>query len=146
MIDGTEKPEIPLKFAKRSRDTKNLAISRDFLGYSKLIFLFFVLYHFMLSGNFYCGSEIRNGIFWGINFGPVMFLFFFWSPRDFFGFGFCPPCDYPCHLKSGVPPLGWVKLKRTLNFSHFPSQVTLYLSDWKLCGGEQWKNQTFFRP
>ena len=32
MIDGTEKPKIPLKFAKRSRDTKNLAISRDFLG------------------------------------------------------------------------------------------------------------------
>ena len=76
MIDGTEKPEIPLKFAKRSRDTKNLAISRDFLGYSKLIFLFFVLYHFMLSGNFYCGSEIRHRIFWGINFGPVMFFFF----------------------------------------------------------------------
>ena len=45
MIDGTEKPEIPLKFAKRSRDTKNLAIIRDFWGYSKLIFLFFVLYH-----------------------------------------------------------------------------------------------------
>ena len=49
MIDGTEKPKIPLKFAKRSRDTKNLTISRDFWGYSKLIFLFFVLYHFMLE-------------------------------------------------------------------------------------------------
>ena len=32
MIDGTEKPKIPLKFAKRSRDTKNLTISRNFLG------------------------------------------------------------------------------------------------------------------
>ena len=30
MIDGTEKPKIPLKFAKRSRDTKNLTISRNF--------------------------------------------------------------------------------------------------------------------
>ena len=44
MIDGTGKPKIPLKFAKRSRDTKNLAISRDFWGYSKLIFLFFLCY------------------------------------------------------------------------------------------------------
>ena len=67
-------------FAKRSRDTKNLTISRNFLGYSKLIFLFFVLYHFMLPGNFHYGSEIRHGIFWGINFGPVIFL----------GFDFCP--------------------------------------------------------
>ena len=96
MIDGTEKPEIPLKFAKRSRDTKNLAISGDFLGYSKLVFLFFVLYHFMLPGNFHNGSETRHGIFWGINFGPVIF----------WGFDFCPPFDHPCHLKSGVPPLG----------------------------------------
>ena len=77
MIDGTGKPKIPLKFAKRSRDTKNLAISRDFWGYSKLIFLFFVLYHFMLPGNFHYGSKIRHGIFWRINFGPVIFLFFF---------------------------------------------------------------------
>ena len=80
MTDGTEKPKIPLKFAKRSRDTKNLTISRNFLRYSKLIFLFFVLYHLMLPGNFYYGSEIRHGIFWGINFRPVIFL----------GFDFCP--------------------------------------------------------
>ena len=84
MIDGTEKPKIPLKFAKRSRDTKNLTISRDFLGYSKLIFLFFVLYHFMLARNFHYGSEIRHGIFWGINFGPVIFLFFCLKPKGFF--------------------------------------------------------------
>ena len=58
MIYGTEKPKIPLKFVKRSRDTKNLAISSDFGGYSKLIFLFFVLYHFMLPGNFHNDSEI----------------------------------------------------------------------------------------
>ena len=58
MIYGTEKPKIPLKLAKRSRDTKNLALSRDFGGYSKLIFLFFVLYHFMLPGNFHNDSEI----------------------------------------------------------------------------------------
>ena len=83
MIDGTEKPKIPLKFAKRSRDTKNLAVSRDFCGYSKLIFLFFVLYNFMLPRNFHYGSEIRHGIFWGINFGSV--IFFFFKPAGFFG-------------------------------------------------------------
>ena len=33
-----------------------------FFGYSKLMFLFFLLHHLMLSGNFY-GSEIRHGIF-----------------------------------------------------------------------------------
>ena len=104
MIDGTEKPKIPLKFAKRLRDTKNLTISKHSLGYSKLIFLFFVLYHFMLRGNFHYGSEIRHGIFGGINSGPVIF---FLKPKGFFwGFDFCPPSDRPCHLKSGVPPLG----------------------------------------
>ena len=29
-----------------------LDLSRDFFGYSKLMFLFFMLYHLMLSGNF----------------------------------------------------------------------------------------------
>ena len=86
MIDGTEKSKIPVKFAKRPRDTKNLAISRDFWGYSKLIFLFFVLYHFMLSGNFHNGSKIRHGVFRRINFGPVIFwgMFFFLKPKGFF--------------------------------------------------------------
>ena len=32
MIDRTEKPKIPLKFAKREARYKNLATSRDFLG------------------------------------------------------------------------------------------------------------------
>ena len=147
MIYGTEKPKIPLKFAKRSRDTKNLAISRDFWGYSKLIFLFFVLYHFMLPGNFHNDSEIWHEIFWGINFGPVSFLvfffffFFFWSSRDFWGFWFLPPYSIiPVTWNPEYPVWAWVKLKRTLNFSHFPSQVNLYFFDWKLCGREQWKN------
>ena len=35
----------------------DLDLSRDFYGYSKLMFLFFVLYRLMLSGNFY-GWEI----------------------------------------------------------------------------------------
>ena len=84
MIDGTEKPKIPLNFAERAARYKEFGYNWDFFGYSKLIFLFFVLYHFMLPGNFYCGSEIRHGIFWGINFGPVIFLFFCLKPKGFF--------------------------------------------------------------
>ena len=56
MIDGTEKPKISLNFAKRKARYKEFGY-RDFFGYSKLIFLFFLLYHFMLPGNFYYGSE-----------------------------------------------------------------------------------------
>ena len=59
------------------------------------MFLFFVLYHFMLSGNFCYGLEIRHAIFWGIYF----------SPRIFLGFDFCRSFDH-YHLKSGEPPLG----------------------------------------
>ena len=33
------------------------------------MFLFFVIYHLMLSGNFY-GSEIRHESFLVLNFGP----------------------------------------------------------------------------
>ena len=57
-------------------------LSRVFFGYSKLMFLFFVLYHFTLSGNFCYGSEIRHGIFWGINFGPGIFLGFDLFPHS----------------------------------------------------------------
>ena len=68
MIDGTEKPKISLNFAKRKARYKESGY-RDFFGYSKLIFLFFVLYHFMLPGNFYYGSEIR---FFGVLiFAPI---------------------------------------------------------------------------
>ena len=71
------------------------------------MFLFFVLYHLMLSGNF-CGSEIRHGTFWGLNFGPgnrcfLLFIYlfiylflggglggFFEALGIFLGFDFCP--------------------------------------------------------
>ena len=99
MIDGTEKPEIPLKFGKHSRDTNNLAISRDFLGYSKQIFLYFVLYHFMVPGNFNYGSEIGHGIFWGINFGPVIF-FFFLKAKGFFWVSIFAPHSMSLEIRS----------------------------------------------
>ena len=44
-----------------------------------------MLYHLILSGNFY-GSEIRHGIFWGLDFGAGIFLGFVGSPRDLVGF------------------------------------------------------------
>ena len=48
------------------------------------MFLFFMSYHLMLSGNFY-GSEIQHGIF----------LSFVGNPRDFLGFEFCPHSIIP---------------------------------------------------
>ena len=63
--------------------------SSGFFGYSKLMSLFFMLFHLMLSEIFY-GSEIQHGIFGGINFGPRIFLGFVWSKGNFSGFDFCP--------------------------------------------------------
>ena len=116
------------------------------MGYSKLMFLFFVLYHFILSGNFYYGSEIRHGIFWGINFGPGIFWGFCLKPKGFFwGFDFCPHSTIPVTWNPEHSLWAWVKLKRTLNFSHYLSQVNLYFSDWKLCGEEQWKKTNLLK-
>ena len=123
---------------RRSLGGLKFSISGFFWAF-KVMFLFFVLYHFMLSGNSCYGSEIRHEIFWGINFGPGIFL----------GFDFCPHSIIPVTWNPEYPLWAWVKLKtciRTLNFSHFPSQVNLCFSDWKLVGGEQWKNQTFLKP
>ena len=39
-----------------------------------------MLYHFVLPGNFYYGSEIRHGIFLGINFGPAIFWVLSFTP------------------------------------------------------------------
>ena len=87
--------------------------------------------------------EIRNGIFWGINFGPKFFWVLFEAQGILGGFDFCPHLIIPVTWNPEYPLWASVKLKRTLNFSHFPSQVNIF-SDWKLCGGEQWINQTFF--
>ena len=102
------------------------------------MFLFFVLYHFILSGNFYYGSEFRHWIFWGINFGPGIFWGFCLKPKGFFGgFDFCPHSIIPVTGNPEHSLWAWVKLKRTLNFSQYLSQINLYFSYWKLCGEEQ---------
>ena len=49
------------------------------------MFLFFVLYHLMLSGNFY-GSEMRHGISLVLIFVSGICLGFVGNPREFFGF------------------------------------------------------------
>ena len=107
MIDGTEKPKIPLKFAKRSRDTKNLTISRNFFEVFKTNLSIFRVISFYASWKFslWLGNSAWDFLedrFWSNDF----FVFFLLSPREFLGFDFCPPFDHPCHLKSGVPPLG----------------------------------------
>ena len=83
----------------------------SFLGYLKLMLLFFVLYHFMLPGNFYYGSEIRHGIFWGINVGPAIVWGFVWSPRDFGGFWFFPHSIIPVTWNLEYPLWAWVTEK-----------------------------------
>ena len=100
-------PKFLWSLQNAQRDTNNLAIGRNFLGYSKLIFLFFVLYHFMLPGNFHYGSEIRREIFWRIDFGPVIFLFFFFvKPKGIFGFWFLPPIWSSLSLEIRSTPSG----------------------------------------
>ena len=45
------------------------------------MFLIFVFYHLMLSGNFY-GWQIRHEIFWELNFGPGIFCAFDFCPHS----------------------------------------------------------------
>ena len=70
-------------------------LNYGFFGVFKTIWRFVILpaWYFrnwlsLCSGNSY-GSEIRHGIFRGLNFGPVILGGFVWSPWDFFGFDFC---------------------------------------------------------
>ena len=74
----------------RSGIQRIMAISRDFCGYSKLMFLFFVLVSFYASWKFllWLGSSAWD--FLGDNFWSSDFLGFVWSSVDFFGFWFLP--------------------------------------------------------
>ena len=130
-------PKFLWTLQNAQRDTKNLAISRDILGVFKTNLSTFRVISFYASWKFLLclGNSAWDTL------GDK-----FWS-SDFFGFWFLYPFDIiPVTWNSEYPLWAWVKLKRTLNFSRFPSQVNLHFSDWKLCGGEQWKNQTFLKP
>ena len=140
-------PKFLWSLQNAQHDTNNLAISRDVFGYSKLIFQFFVLYHFYASWKFllWLGISAWDSLgdkFWSSDF--FLFCFFFLEVQGIFlCFDFCPHSIIPVTWNPEYPLWAWVKLKRTLKFSRSPSQVNLYFSDWKLFGGEQWKNQTF---
>ena len=89
-------------FTDTPRDERRISLGRKILVSS--FYLFLVLYHLMLSGNFY-GSKTRHGIFWGLNYGPCIFFFFFFlKPKGFCWVLIFAPFDHPCHLKSGVRP------------------------------------------
>ena len=68
-------PKFLWSLENAQRDTANLAISRDFFGYSKLMFLFLVFYHLCFLEIFIMARKFGMGFF-----GDK-----FWS-RDFFGF------------------------------------------------------------
>ena len=73
MIDGTEKSKIPLKFAKRSRDTKNLTISRNFFEVFKSNLSIFRVISFYASWKFslWLGNSARDVLedrFWSSDF------------------------------------------------------------------------------
>ena len=70
-----------------------LDFSRDFFGYSKLMFLFLcdIISSFLET---FMARKVGMEIFFGVK---------FWF-RNIFGFWFLPPFDHPCHLKSEVPP------------------------------------------
>ena len=87
MTDGTEKPKIPLKFAKRSRDTKNLTISRNFFEVFKTNLSIFRVISFYASWKFslWLGNSAWDFLedrFWSSDF----FVFFFVKPKGIFGF------------------------------------------------------------
>ena len=55
------------------------------------------------SGNFY-GSEIRHGIFGGLNFGPGIFGVLFEALGIFLDFDFCPHLIIPVTWNPEYPP------------------------------------------
>ena len=83
----------------------------------KTIWRFMIVYHLMLSGNFWwLGNSTLD--FLGVK---------FWS-RDFFVFWFLPPFNHPCHLKSGVPQT--CKLNRRLSHVYLRYQSCYSYGYW----------------
>ena len=93
----------------------------------------FVLYHIMLSGNFY-GSEIRHRIFLVLKFGPRIFLGFDFCPYSIIPVTWNPKCpllgDHTCHILNGVCPL--VPVLTPAYNSTVPEASVLLLVCWLL--------------
>ena len=70
-----------------------------------LMFLFFVFYHLMPFGHFY-GSEIRHGIFFGLNFNPGIFGGFCLKPWECFWVSIFAPIrsSLSLEIRSTPPP------------------------------------------
>ena len=75
----------------------------------------------------YSGCVVPLKILW-----PRNSLEFVWSSRDFFGFWFFPPFNHPCHLKSGIPPLG-------PSYFHRKQKLT-----WRM-GYQAWNFQNMYK-
>ena len=188
MIDGTEKPKIPLKFAKREARYKNLATSRDFLGrffadritwkltlqdinttpkelkterdcsprqlfrplwsssvwrnnQRKLFGVFktnvaiFRVISFYASWKFLLWLGNSAWDFLGDKFWSSDFLGFCLKPKGFLGVLIFPPFDHPCHLKSGVPPMGLSYWKGRWIFHTFHPKL-IYIFLIRNCVGE----------
>ena len=89
-------------FTDTPRDERRISLGRKILVSS--FYLFLVLYYLMLSGNFY-GSKTRHGIFWGLNYGPCIFFFFFEAQGVLLGFDFCPiRSSLSLEIRSTPPP------------------------------------------
>ena len=84
-------------------------LSREFLGLFKTIGRFVTIpaYPGHVAPLEIFMARKFGMIFWGLNFGPGIFLGFVGSPRDLFS-SFLPPFDHPCHFDSNpeYPPPG----------------------------------------
>ena len=123
-------PKFLWSLQNAQRDTTNLAISGDFFRYSKLMFFLCVIYIplFFLAVLIWLGNSAWD--FLGDKFWSSDFLGFCLKPKGFLGvYDFCPRLIIPVTWNPEYPLWASVKLKRTLNFSHFPSQVNI--TGWK---------------
>ena len=126
LLTEQENPKFLWSLENTQRDTTNLVISRDFFGYSKLMFLFFVFYHLCFLEIFIMAWKFGMGFFGGQILVQRFFGVLFEAQGIFLSFDFCPHLIIPVTWNPEYSLWPWVKLKRTLNFSHFPSRVNLY--------------------
>ena len=85
MIDGTEKPKIPLKFAQRAAGYNEFGYKKGFFWVFKTNLSIFRVTTFYASWKFLLWLGNSAWDFLGINFGPAIFL----------GFDLCPHSIIP---------------------------------------------------
>ena len=86
MIDGTEKPKIPFKFAQRAAGYNEFGYKKGFFWVFKTNLSIFRVISFYASWKiFIMARKFGMGFFGEINFGPAIFL----------GFDLCPHSIIP---------------------------------------------------